>query len=318
MKKKDLTTHTTLKKIRLRNVQRSWTAALAVVVVIAGIGAYVLFGSHAATPSTSTAEAESGTKSGTTSIIADSGASGGNALKFGTAASSGGSGASCTSNCQPVGTISGHSGSWTQKFDDEFNGSSLDTSKWGATDGYNTNGVTTHSSNLSFSGGSLILTLASSSSGAEICSAPSCGAGSNAYTVPVGGYAEARVYFPGNGNTIYNWPAWWISGDNWPANGENDIAEGLGGNLTVNYHSNGSCNANHGEVSGTWSNGYHTYGIYRQSGKADVYYDGTLVKSYCTDDSGGGEALIVNVGNGNTSVYGTGSQVKVDYIRAWQ
>ena len=31
-----------------------------------------------------------------------------------------------------------------------------------------------------------------------------------------------------NSQTIYNWPAWWVSGPSWPAAGENDIADGLG------------------------------------------------------------------------------------------
>jgi hypothetical protein len=82
------------------------------------------------------------------------------------------------------------------------------------------NNVATYASNVSESGGDLILTLASSSSGAE--------AVANTYSLPVGGYIEAWVDFPGSGTTIYNWPAWWMSGPNWPAAGENDIAEGPG------------------------------------------------------------------------------------------
>jgi hypothetical protein len=149
-----------------------------------------------------------------------------------------------------------------------------------------------------------------------VSSSPGDGAGANGFLLPVGGYAEARVLFPGNGTSIYNWPAWWTSGPGWPAAGEHDIAEGLG-SLTVNYHSL-SGSHNQGVIPGTWSNAFHVYGLHRKATSADVYWDGRLVKSYSTDDNGGAQSLLLNVGRGNTAVYGTGSQVKVDYVRAWR
>ena len=59
---------------------------------------------------------------------------------------------------------------------------------------------------------------------------------------------HTRIYFPGDGTTIYNWPAWWTTGLAWPGNGENDIAEGLG-TMTVNYHSSAGA-SNQGTVPG--------------------------------------------------------------------
>ena len=85
------------------------------------------------------------------------------------------------------------------------------------------NNVTASASNVAVSRGNLILTLASSGSGAFISSSHSDGAGVG-YEFPVGAYAEARVLFPGDGRTIYNWPGWWTSGPNWPDAGEHDIA----------------------------------------------------------------------------------------------
>ena len=133
---------------------------------------------------------------------------------------------------------------------------------------------------------------------------------------PVGSYSEARVYFPGNGTSLYNWPAWWTSGPNWPAAGEHDIAEVLGGKLTVNYHSPSGAH-NQGAVTGNWGNAFHVYGVYRKASSADVYWDGVLVKSYPTDDNGAGQSLLLNVGAGSPAAYGTASQVKVDYVRVW-
>jgi hypothetical protein len=200
------------------------------------------------------------------------------------------------------------SGNWNLTFDDEFNGSSLNTSAWNNHDGWtNQNNVTDHASNITEAGGDLTLTLASGSSGATI--------GSNQNVLAVGDFAEARVYFAGNGTSIYNWPAWWASGPSWPAAGENDIAEGLG-SLTVNYHSPSGAD-NTGTVSGTWSNAFHTFGMYRGSNYCNVYYDGTLVRHYTTTDNGGAEELLFTMGAANTLQYGAAGQMKVDYVRVW-
>jgi hypothetical protein len=223
------------------------------------------------------------------------------------------------SNVQPVGVP----GNWILKFSDEFNSGSLDKTKWQPywkREGGSINNVATHQSNVSVdtANGYLVLTLASSSSGAIVWSSNiDTRATSHGYSLPVDGYAEARIYFPGNGRTIYNWPAWWAIGyGSNTGSGENDIAEGLG-SLTVNYHSPSGTH-NQGSVPGVWSDGFHIYGIWRKASSVEVYWDGHLVKSYSTDDSGGAEDLIINVGSDHTAAYGTASQVKVDYVRAWQ
>ena len=205
-------------------------------------------------------------------------------------------------------TPNGMSGNWNLTFDDEFNGTSLNTTTWNNHNGWtNQNNVTDYASNIVEGGGNVTLTLASSSSGATI--------GSNQNVLAVGDFAEARVYFAGNGTSIYNWPAWWASGPNWPSAGENDIAEGLG-TLTVNYHSpSGALNT--GTVAGTWSNAFHTYGIYRAATYCNVYYDGTLVRHYTTSDNGGAEELLFTMGAANTLQFGTAGQMKVDYVRVW-
>jgi hypothetical protein len=207
----------------------------------------------------------------------------------------------------------GKSGSWTLAFDDEFDGTTIDRTKWPSIDGWRIGNVTTRDANVSVSGGNAILKLVSSSEGAVIASKPFDGSGVG-YTLPVGSFTEARISFPGQDTTIYNWPGWWASGPSYPAAGEHDIAEGLG-TMTVNYHSS-SGKYNQGTIPGTWSNDFHTYGLYRGAGFAEVYYDGVLVKSYPTDDNGNGESLIVNMGSGHTAQIP--SQLLVDYVRAWK
>ena len=218
-------------------------------------------------------------------------------------------------NPTPVGVP----GSWTLAFDDEFNATTVDTSKWAVGNDAHVNSVTDVPSNAWESDGSLDLQLSDSSTGAVVCSGgtgtPCGGSTPDGYALPVGGYAEARVWFPGSGDDIYNWPAWWASGADWPAAGEVDIAEGLG-DLTVNYHSP-SGSHNQGAVPGTWSAGWHIYGVLRNATSDDVYWDGKLVKSFPTDDNGQPEALILDVGNSGGGVYGAASVVKVDYVRVW-
>lgn len=203
----------------------------------------------------------------------------------------------------------GVSGNWTMVFDDEFNGTSINTSAWSTHDGWtNQNNVTDHATNVTENGGDAILTLASKTSGAAL--------ESTVATLGVGEYAEARIDFAGNGTSIYNWPAWWASGPSWPAAGENDIAEGLG-TLTVNYHSPTGAH-NQGTVPGTWAGGFHTYGIYRTATKSYVYWDGKLVKSYATNDDEKPESLILTMGAGNTLSYGASGRMLVDYVRVWK
>jgi hypothetical protein len=225
-------------------------------------------------------------------------------------------------SAQPFGKIPG---TWTLAFDDEFNGSSLDATKWTTMDGGGWGSTTCRTANVSVSGGNLGLTLASASSGGCVCTGSSCApafggyfqAGSGSYDLPVGGYTEARVDFPGAGSSIDNWPAWWTSGPNWPAGGEHDIAEGLG-KLTVTYHSPSGAHGQ-GSPAGNWAGGFHVYGLLRTASSAEIYYDGQKVATYSTDDDGKPQSLLVDVMDGyGMAVYGAGSVVLVDYVRAWQ
>lgn len=227
----------------------------------------------------------------------------------------------CTSNNMVApcigGPTTGATGWGAPKFDDEFNGTSLNPTYWASSwfNGSSMNNVSTSARNVTVSGGNLILTLGSSTAGALVSTNPSDKAAAG-FSFSYG-YAEARILFPGSGADIYNWPAWWTNGQSWPANGEIDIAEGLG-SLTSNYHSDSGAN-NSSAIAGTWAGTFHTYGLDREPGKNSIYWDGKLVHSYSTDDTGTPHYLVFNVGSGGAGdITGVGSQVKVDYVRVWQ
>jgi beta-glucanase (GH16 family) len=203
----------------------------------------------------------------------------------------------------------GLTGRWRLAFDDEFDGRALNQAVWDPHIGWtNQNHVTDSLANLSVRGGHAIFRLASPTSGAEV--------ETSHFSLRVGEYAEARIKFAGNGQTIYNWPAWWISGPRWPAAGENDIAEGLG-QLTINYHSPlGGLET--GTVAGVWARGFHTYGILRGRYFSHVYWDGRLVRTYRTHDDGQPQMLLLTMGAANVIRTGAAGQMVVDYVRAWR
>jgi hypothetical protein len=213
-----------------------------------------------------------------------------------------------SSSTQPLG---GAPGPWTLNFDDEFSqDSSLNTSKWTPywfSDGSSSNGTTMLSSNVSVANGVLNLELTPSSGGLVSTN------GKYQFTY---GYAEARIYLPPSGSSIANWPAWWTDGQSWPADGEMDVMEGLGGQACFHFHSNaggpGSC------ASGNFS-GWHTFGADWEPGSVTYYYDGQNVGSITTGITGSPMYLILENSGGS---YGgpsvTPSDMEVSYVRVWQ
>jgi hypothetical protein len=129
----------------------------------------------------------------------------------------------------------------------------------------------------------------------------------------VWGYAEVDIEFPANSPA---WACFWLNGQNWPMNGENDVIEWLstsgGGHIpTSNYHSGGPSGSstdqgqNSGQIAGNW-NGRHKIGVLRVpdqfgaltgSNTSYRYWDGTMVKSFATYDKGAPQYIILSIGD---------------------
>jgi hypothetical protein len=214
---------------------------------------------------------------------------------------------------------------WTPVLDDEFNGTSIDTSKWVALNGWGNNNVTSNAKNCTENAGNLVLALPGDGTGCDLYSSQAYGAGANARALLVGDYLEARIFFPGPGtaptSTLYNWPAFWAydGSGNWNA-GENDIAEALN-HLEYNYSATGGGSGTDSPP-GLWGNSWHVYGIYRAATQVLVFYDGVLVWTQNTNDTGSPEAIMFTSGKSDTccgapTAYGSAGNVLVDWVRDW-
>ena len=89
------------------------------------------------------------------------------------------------------------------------------------------------------------------------------------------GYFQARLYFPGSAGRIFNWPAFWLDGRNWPTDGELDVVEGVwvAQPPTTSTRMPGGPGAH---VAGDFT-GWHTYGADWEPGSVTYYYDGREV-----------------------------------------
>jgi beta-glucanase (GH16 family) len=274
-------------------------SSLVIIVVVAGIGTYLLLFTHAASPYAAI-EAETGATNGATSAN-DTNASGGSYLQFGSE-SSNGSG--------PGSAPMGQTGTWNLAFDDEFNGNSLDLTKWimcnpsfarscvpynNEQELYDT--TLPSNANVYVSGGDLNL-VATKQNGQIYSGMVSTGPNVFGYNQPgynsfqfKYGYYEARVKLPkGDGF----WPSMWMLPDqtiygSWPGSGEYDMFEVAGNNPSTVYmteHDGQNGGAGDGasdQVSDTSAN-YHVFGFDWEPDHLAWYIDGVQARSeICTN-----------------------------------
>jgi beta-glucanase (GH16 family) len=230
---------------------------------------------------------------------------------------------------QPAG-IAGH---WKLALDSKFNGSGLPR-YWHA--GWFGSGVTApvnHSEqacyspkNVTFPGDRamhLAVTHQASScsgmvkpyTGAMVTTDPNDGRSSLGYEFSRG-VVEARVYIPADGTRIADWPAVWTDGQNWPADGEDDLMEGLGGSACYHFHDPlggpGGCDR-------TLTPGWHTFSSNWEPGSVTYYYDGVRVGAIRAGITSARMFILldntVSPGQPHTTV---ADSMRVQYVRVWQ
>jgi beta-glucanase (GH16 family) len=225
----------------------------------------------------------------------------------------------------------GVSGDWTLKFNGEFNGTSLDTTKWST--GWFDTGITAPANNqendcydpaqVSEGGGVLSLALSQKSETCGDQEPYAAGLISTAGNFTYG-FVEARVWLPGvpgHPGEVANWPGVWADGQNWPEDGEIDIAEGIGGQMCAHLHSAVNPDGigpggGSGCPSGTYTGGWHTFAANWEPGVITYYYDGVDVGSVTSGVTSAPMFLVLDYATQNDSV--APATMKVEYMRVWQ
>jgi beta-glucanase (GH16 family) len=132
------------------------------------------------------------------------------------------------------------------------------------------------------------------------------------------GFMQAQIWLPGRGGQIVNWPAFWADGQNWPKTGEIDVLEGLGGQACWHFINPAAARGNC--VTGTFYNGWHTFGADWEPRSITYYYDGRVVGRISSGVTHAPMYLILN--NATTHLYQIPLQVpavmRVAYVRVWQ
>ncbi len=280
---------------RLKSILATKNSRILVFVLLfALIGGAVLIISRAATPSVSL-EAELGSLTQPATKISDSGASGGQAVAFGSTVPP----TDCSPNAVPDGSVpsnptpckygqaSGPNGTWNFDWQDEFSGSSLDLTKWRPNWFGIDDTVITKSPNIlmtncedpaqvGVSGGRLRLTLVNRSctTNKGIIYTHASGLVTTMFDKVMLGsfYVETKMYMPSaTGSTACaNWSGIWTNGVatdtvQWPMFLESDVMECLGGGVAAHVHA-GPAPGNENDI---WKkrigdigqkSGWHTFG----------------------------------------------------------
>ena len=226
-------------------------------------------------------------------------------------------------------------GDWTLEFDDEFSGTSLDTAKW-STGWGGGSGITPpvndseddcyDPAQVAEGGGALSLTLIRKSENCGISAQYATGListdGKFNFTY---GFIQARVWLPGapgNPDYVANWPGVWTDGQNWPQDGEIDIAEGISGNECAFFHNGATVNqalspgGGNGCPGGIYTEGWHTFAANWEPGIITWYYDGVDIGSVTSGVTSAPMFLILDY-DAQPPVHAPDT-MEVDYIRVWQ
>ena len=238
------------------------------------------------------------------------------------------------SSAGPTPMPTGVPGDWTLKFDGEFNGTGLDTAHWST--GWFGSGITPpvnsqeedcyDPAQVAESDGALDLTL--------IQKSEDCGISDSQYATGLVstkgkfsftyGFIEARVWLPsvpGNPGEAADWPGVWLDGQNWPEDGEIDIAEGLGGRVCAHFHGPadpqgiGAGNGT-GCPGGTYTDGWHTFAANWEPGIITYYYDGVDIGTVTSDVTAAPMFVVLDYAAGHP--FQAPATMKIDYVRIWQ
>ena len=134
------------------------------------------------------------------------------------------------------------------------------------------------------------------------------------------GVLQAKVFVPGDGSLLEDWPGLLTFGQSWPQDGEDDILEVIDGVACFHYHSLGYAPSGHlGGCDTTLTPGWHTFASDWQPGSVTYYYDGREVGEITKGvTSAPMYIVIVNTVSKKTPWIDQADTLRVSYVRVWQ
>lgn len=149
--------------------------------------------------------------------------------------------------------------------------------------------------------------------GAMVTTDPAHGASGFTYEY---GVLQARVYIPAAHAHIADWPAVWADGQSWPADGEDDLMEGLDGTACFHFHDPlghaGGCDRR-------LIPGWHTFASEWLPGSVVYYYDGARVGAVFTGITAAPMYVALdNTVSGRAATASVDDSMRVQYVRVWQ
>jgi len=147
----------------------------------------------------------------------------------------------------------------------------------------------------------------------------------------VGGVIEARLNFPADSTgKVAAWPAFWICGNNWPTDGECDIAEAWAGLIAAHFHWGPVAYPNQGATLQSWDSGdstmqpgWNVASVVWTPSMCKIFYNGIEFYTFNSPPINaaglaGPMRIIINI---TSSSQNSGAmipaQLKVEYIRRW-
>jgi beta-glucanase (GH16 family) len=236
-------------------------------------------------------------------------------------------------------------GTWHLIFSDDFNGTSLNTKYWST--GWFGSGTTVDPGgdnvpecdapgNVVEANGELDLSFTDQSS--------VCDGSTHPYTSGIvttngkfsftDGLIEFRAWLPTTSSgQVADWPDLWLDGQSWPADGEVDVAEGLGGTLCAHYHGPSNsvgvgAGGGTGCPAGTFAGAWHTFAADWEPGIVTYYYDGqdigcletsgTACGNTNTTIAGAPMYIILSLGSSYANQITAPATLRIAYVRVWQ
>ncbi|HEY2004725.1 MAG TPA: hypothetical protein VGH44_06450 [Candidatus Saccharimonadia bacterium] len=214
------------------------------IIVFVVAGAVLVLATFAATGAAISMLAQSGTIAGNASLVTNSTAIGGKAVKFGTGSSST---PTPTSISTPTPTPTGGGSSSLpyasalssySVLSQSYTASQMTSGNW-AQNANNTQegGGSCPTSNTTYDAANDAVKLSTRGTAASAGSNTDCGHIRSASLISTNGtVVESKVWLPGSGSTLIDWASYWTDGTNWPATGELDAIETQYGQSYVTYH----------------------------------------------------------------------------------